>query len=216
MGQAGDWRYAEPGDRRNQAPVIPPQWQQERPGPDQAPRYQPQAYQQPRRQPPGPQFTPAASPRPAQQVPVPASPAPRQAPKAAAAPKAPAPGAKRKPNARAWGCLGFALAVVGLIAWFLVSVFGATDPFTAKTDGIMVVNPAAVDVTLKITNTSSSPATPTCTVDASDSSGAYSGVNEGSLSEPVQPGQTMTSVMEVTITHQGAQYVTSATVSCSG
>jgi hypothetical protein len=79
-----------------------------------------------------------------------------------------------------------------------------------------VINPAAVDVTLKVTNTGSSPATPMCTVDATDSSGAYSGVNAGSLSSAVQPGQTTTTVMEVTITNQGAQYVTSATVSCSG
>lgn len=97
-----------------------------------------------------------------------------------------------------------------------MSVYGGSDPFTATASDIMVVNPAAVDVTLKITNTGSSAATPTCTVEASDSSGAYSGVNAGSLGSPVQPGQTVTSVMEVTITNQGAQYVTSATVSCSG
>ena len=86
------------------------------------------------------------------------------------------------------------------------------SPFKATVAGYTVVNPA-LSVAFHITNTGSSAAIPTCTVDASDESGAYSGVNEGSLSDPVAAGATATTDMNVTVSNQGAQYITSVTVS---
>jgi hypothetical protein len=107
--------------------------------------------------------------------------------------------------------------VLGVLAWFLVSVYGGSSgSFKARVAGTNVVNPATLAVTIQVTNTGSSAAAPDCTVDASDASGTYSGANEGTFSSAIAPGQTSTSVMEVTITGQGARYVTSATVTCSG
>ena len=106
--------------------------------------------------------------------------------------------------------LGFA----GITAWFLWSVYSSSGSFTAKVTGTTVINPATLAVTIQVTNTGTSAATPMCTVDATAPARAYTGVNAGSLSAPVQPGQTMTTVMDVVITGQGARYVTQATVSC--
>lgn len=185
---------------------MPPQWQQGQPGLHQAPQWQPQesqAYQYPQYQAPPPQFVPQAPPT-----------APPREPAPAGRPQAKKQGAST--GARA-GCAVALLAVAGLIAWFLVSVYGGSSgSFSAKATDMTVVNPATLAVTFKVTNTGSSAATPMCMVDVTDASGTYSGADEGSLSNPVQPGATVTSVMQVTVTHQGAQYVTSATVSCSG
>ena len=154
------------------------------------------------------------------QQPPPADPDTLRVRRQAPAPPPPVPQARkprRKLSWKAWGCLTVLAVLAALVIIIIVAVVnGSRATFTAREDGITVVNPAAVDVTLKVTNTGTSPATPSCTVNASDSSGAYTGINEGTLSGPVQPGQTVTTVMEITITHQGAQYVTQATVSCVG
>ena len=135
-------------------------------------------------------------------------PAPRQAaPRARQAPR-------RKPR---WGFILIALAIIGALAWFLVSVYGGSSgSFKARVTSTNVVNPATLAVAIQVTNTSGSAATPDCTVDATDPSGAYTGANEGTFSSAIAPGQTDTSVMDVTITGLGARYVTSATVTCSG
>lgn len=77
-----------------------------------------------------------------------------------------------------------------------------------------VVNPASVSVAFHITNTGNAPGHPTCTVDAEDPSYSYQGFDEGQLNSLVKPGQTITTTMLVTITHQGARYVTKASVNC--
>ena len=113
------------------------------------------------------------------------------------------------------GCLTLVILVViviGVIA--VVTSGGGGDSFKARVGSYTVINPADLAVAVHVTNTGKTAATPTCTVNAQDPSGAYSGVDAATLDSPVRPGQTVTYVDNVTITGQGASYVTQVTVSC--
>lgn len=114
------------------------------------------------------------------------------------------------------GRLFAVLVVLGLVIWGISSLVGGGSGATwkATVENYQVTNPADLGVTVQVTNTGSKAAKPTCMVRAEDPSGAYSGFDEGTLTSPVQPGRTATYVDNVTITHQGARYVTQVTVSC--
>ena len=120
---------------------------------------------------------------------------------------------KRHRGLRIFALLSVLLAIV-VIAVVIATSGGSGGSFKAVVADYVVINPADLAVTIHVTNTGSSAATPTCTVDAQDPSGAYSGVDVGTLASPVAAGQTTTYVDNVTITHEGAQYVTQVTVSC--
>jgi hypothetical protein len=75
----------------------------------------------------------------------------------------------------------------------------------------VVINPADLAVTVRVTNTGQQAGTPTCTVNASDPSGAYNGFDQESLNGTIKAGQFS---VYVTITHQGAQCVTQVSARC--
>jgi len=121
---------------------------------------------------------------------------------------------RRKPSAaRGFIILAVILAAI-VIAVIELTGGGSGGSFKATVAGYTVINPADLSVAVHVTNTGSSAATPTCTVKANDPSYAYTGFDEGTLTSPVPAGQTVTYVDNVTITGQGAQYVTQVTVSC--
>jgi hypothetical protein len=127
----------------------------------------------------------------------------------------------RKRRKARWPRVLLALAVTAVAIIVIGTVIGAVfhvgsggTTYRAVVEHTAVINPADLAVTIQVTNTGRNAGSPDCTVQASDASDAYTGINEGTLSGKVQPGQTVTSVMNLIITHQGAQYVTSATVSC--
>jgi hypothetical protein len=103
-------------------------------------------------------------------------------------------------------------AVIGIV--IAVATSGGGGSFKATVGDFTVINPADLAVAVHVTNTGTTAATPTCTIEASDPSGAYTGFDEGTLTSPVQPGATTTYVDNVTVTHQGAQYVTQVSVTC--
>lgn len=88
--------------------------------------------------------------------------------------------------------------------------FSATMPV----DQFSVINPATLAVTFHITNTGNAAGSPTCQIEAEDVNYTYSGVDSVQM-KPIQPGQTITSVDNLTITKQGAQYVTQGKITCS-
>lgn len=105
------------------------------------------------------------------------------------------------------------LAIGGAIALFSGGSSGAK--YTATVSDFTAVNPADLAVTLKITNSGSKSGKPTCTVQANDPSYTYTGIDVGDLTDPIAQGATITTVMNLTISKQGAQYVTNATAKCS-
>lgn len=114
------------------------------------------------------------------------------------------------------GCA--ALVVLGLLIWGGIEIFGGSSSGTTyqtTVSDFVVVNPADLAVTLHITNTGGKAGTPDCTVNANDGSYTYTGINEGTLSDSIAPGKTSTTVMQVTITKQGASFVTDVTAKCS-
>jgi len=123
---------------------------------------------------------------------------------------------KPKGSART-GCL-ILLGVAAVIAVIIIAIVtltgGSGGSYKAAVENYTVINPADLAVAVRVTNTGSSAGTPTCTVNAADPSGAYSGFDEGTLTSPVAAGATVTYVDNVTITGQGAQYITQVTVSC--
>ena len=87
--------------------------------------------------------------------------------------------------------------------------------FTGKVDSISVVNPATVNVVLDITNTSQNAGIPNCNVNVADPGNSYTGFDSPIFDTPFDAGQVKTINMNLTVTGQGAQYVTGGTVTCS-
>ena len=193
-----DWQQEQYDPRRHAQRIAqPPPWEaaQNAPyGQSGQSGQMPPAYQQPQYQ---PQYAP---------------PQPPHAPAPPRAPTAPPVNARRRRPLL--GCL--ALVVLAGVAVIIIAVAtsGGSGGSFKTAVSYTVNNPADLAVAVHDTNTGKTAATPTCTVSASDPSGAYTGFDEGTLDNPVPAGQTVTYVDNVTITGQGAQYVTSVTVSC--
>jgi hypothetical protein len=128
---------------------------------------------------------------------------------------------KTTPRETAIGCV--VLVVIGFLVWAGCSVFGGSGggsggkktTYTATSPDHVVINPADLAVTVRVTNTGKTAGTPQCTIDASDPSGTYTGVDVATLKGKVAAGATTTFVDNLTITKQGAQYITDVKVTCS-
>lgn len=93
---------------------------------------------------------------------------------------------------------------------------GPAATFRASITNRAVINPATLAVTIQVTNTSKAAGTPQCTIQASDASGSYSGTDVATMRSQLAQGKTTTFVDDLTITSQGARFVTSVTVKCAG
>ena len=85
---------------------------------------------------------------------------------------------------------------------------------TVDTGSFQVINPATLAVAFHVTNNGSKAGAPYCTLNVGDVNDTYTGTDAFTM-KTIQPGQTVTSVDDLTITHQGAQYVTQGTISCN-
>jgi hypothetical protein len=111
-----------------------------------------------------------------------------------------------------------AYGLIATAAIAVLSVTGCGGPattYSAKVTRYEVINPADLAVVVQVTNTGDQAGTPTCTIDAEDGSYAYHGVDVATLKDPVAAGATTNFADNLTITGQGAQYVTEATAKCS-
>lgn len=86
---------------------------------------------------------------------------------------------------------------------------------TTGDNAISVMSDTTVGVSFHVKNIGSKAGSPTCTVNVNDPSYKYTGFSEAQLKSDLQPGDTATSAIEITVTHQGAQYITQAKVSCN-
>jgi hypothetical protein len=127
-------------------------------------------------------------------------------------------GAAAKKPSGCTGCLAaFGVLVVlaaSITAGFLFFGNHASAAYRARVGGHIVINPATLDVIVRVTNTGSAAGTPDCTVTARNPAFSNSGVTAGTLTGKVQPGATATFVMRVTITNQGAASVTQVNADC--
>jgi len=81
-------------------------------------------------------------------------------------------------------------------------------------DDVEVINPADLRIFAVVKNTGSAPGTPNCNIQAEDASYTYTGFDLVTDKSALQPGATSTFSDDITITKQGAQYVTQITIDC--
>lgn len=86
--------------------------------------------------------------------------------------------------------------------------------FKAKALNYSVVNPATLNVVMEVRNTGDGPGSASCTVDASDASGAYSGFDIFEIGE-IKPGKVSRGNGNLTIENEGAVFVTEVNIECS-
>ncbi len=129
-----------------------------------------------------------------------------------------------RPRSRRRTINAISLSVIGacLVIFAAFAIGGAlTGPgapsakYTAHVQDQLVINPADLAVTIRVTNSGKAAGTPECTVQASDPGGAYTGTDVGTLNSPIKAGAFAVYVDNVTITGQGAGYVTQVSVSCT-
>jgi len=90
----------------------------------------------------------------------------------------------------------------------------ATARYTASIDTVRVVNPASVEVSATVRNIGGSSGTPTCTVRASDTSGAYSGWGIFDFDRSISAGGQDGFRGTIIITNEGASFVTDTEIEC--
>ena len=107
-----------------------------------------------------------------------------------------------------------AIAAIGAAA--AIAACSANPPAHYRvTEVHQVINPADLAVFVDVTNTGTQATTPTCTINAHDPSGTYTGTDTLTALKPLPPGQSAVYRDDVTITSQGAANVTTVTVTCS-
>jgi hypothetical protein len=104
--------------------------------------------------------------------------------------------------------------LIALSAFALTGCGGGTT-YKSSVMNYNVLNPADLTVAVQVTNTGHSAGTPSCTIEASDPSGAYTGFDIATIQGTVAAGEITHFADNIVITHQGAQYVTDVTVTCS-
>jgi len=132
------------------------------------------------------------------------NPAPQQTPKS-----------RREKQTRVVAIIVFAGLAFIIFLIMLGSHSSGGSQYSASTTGSTVIDPATLSVSFKVTNNGSSSADPTCTIQAQNANDSYSGIDQFQLQGSIAPGQTTTSADSITITNQGAQYVTQTTIKCS-
>lgn len=120
--------------------------------------------------------------------------------------------------------------VIILIAafFFLISIFSGSGSdvdssnatktnasFTGKIISSKVINPATVNVSFEITNNGTDPDVPNCKVSVQDSSGTYRGYDFPIFNYPLEPKSSISGNINLTVTKEGAFFVTQGEVTCS-
>jgi hypothetical protein len=87
--------------------------------------------------------------------------------------------------------------------------------YPATIDGYAVVNPATLAVRFTIKNDGTRLVDPSCIIRAQDESGTYHGFDVFVPPKAIQPGSVVHLVGNLTITKQGAAYVTTVKINCT-
>ena len=97
--------------------------------------------------------------------------------------------------------------IIGITATTCSGGGGATQ-YSATVVGHTVMNPATVMVAVSVSNDGKATGTPELTVQVRDAGYSYTGIEIAQLSHPLKPGETALVSVPVTVTDQGAAYVT--------
>jgi hypothetical protein len=123
---------------------------------------------------------------------------------------------KSEKHSRLAGFLWLAIILLIVIS-IVIANSGPKAKYQASVDtsSFVVVNPTTLSAGGTVKNIGKKAGKPMCTIDVSDASGNYSGQDMAQLNTTLQPGQsTRFQDQNITITKQGAQYVTQGTITC--
>lgn len=114
----------------------------------------------------------------------------------------------------------FSALVFGIVIISLTTGNGKSTPpphyvASMKPDSMLVINPGDLRVYGQVKNTGKGAGTPSCTLQAHDAAYSYSGTDVVTKTSPLQPGATWNFADNLTITNQGASYITVVSVSCN-
>lgn len=87
--------------------------------------------------------------------------------------------------------------------------------FTTEVVSYDPVDPATLNVIVKITNSGEAAKVPSCEIAGSNANGSYKGFDLFELTDPIEPGGSYTFNGNITITNEGSFYVTEVTADCS-
>jgi Fe2+ transport system protein B len=122
-----------------------------------------------------------------------------------------------------------ALAKVGLflVIFFLIFHFvfqsnnspstpaAPASSFTGQVLSDTVIDPATANVQFSITNDGTTAGIPNCSVEVHNAGYSYTGFDSPIISTPIAPGATLKGNMNITVTGQGASFITAGTVTCT-
>jgi hypothetical protein len=111
------------------------------------------------------------------------------------------------------------IILIFLGIWLFGGSGGEEEPkqqakYEASIVSKVVDNPATLSVGIRVRNVSDTAGTSTCTITARDSGYSYTGVDAVTLKEELQPNESALVKVPLTITNEGARYVTQAEVEC--
>ena len=130
---------------------------------------------------------------------------------------------KKQTKLRKIALVIFALAFV----LFGVAIFGSNDEttttvtpssnaiFSGKILSSKVINPATVQVKFEITNSGTDAGIPSCIVRVQDASNTYKGFDSPIFDYSIEPNSSITGAVNLTVTKEGAIFVTQGEVSCN-
>lgn len=125
---------------------------------------------------------------------------------------------KHKPKPTSTAASVVAFIMLGLVVWFIISVFNAPpstpSPFVARLGIHKFIDPSTASVEVHVKNTGTVAAKPYCQINVSNDAGSYNG--HGSFyGVIVEAGATSTFVENVKVSDDGALYITSGDVTCT-
>lgn len=117
------------------------------------------------------------------------------------------------------GKVVLAFILVGIPIWLLVRWLASDSPksapaiFSATVIDSRVIDPSTLAVEIAVNNLSTASATPSCLVTVQNATGHYNGSTliEG---QAIEPGHLNKYTKTVTISNEGAAYITAGDVSC--
>jgi hypothetical protein len=125
--------------------------------------------------------------------------------------------AKQTKKTEWWQVLLAVVIVIAPIAIWLSQPEKPAAPkaeYAASVIQKQVVDPATVNVSFVVKNTSKLAGTPKCTVSVQNSSGVYKGANTFQGKEELAAGASSTYTVQLVVNEQGAGFVTEGAVSC--
>jgi Fe2+ transport system protein B len=87
--------------------------------------------------------------------------------------------------------------------------------FTGQVLSDTVIDPATANVQFSITNDGTTAGIPNCSVEVHNTGYSYTGFDSPIIPTPIAPGATLKGNMNITVTGQGASFITAGTVTCT-